>query len=555
MADLTDAYTALQKADEAGDTDSATQLAAYIKSQSAAPIQTQKAAPINPTEGNSIWQNASIGAGKMLHDLYLGNGQIGASLLAPFVPGKAEEAKALEQQAAENQKLDAPVMATGGGKLGYFSTGMLGAAIPGANTALGAPLLGAAQGALMPVAPGQSRADNTMIGAGAGTVGRAVGNGLSTLLSKAGSAAGSLLTDAQQQAMKAGQYLGMKLTPGQQSGSMPLMQLEAKLESQPWTSGPFNDIRANNNDVLARATAQSIGENTTKLDSTVLGRANARLGSVFESVRSPNNVIAVDPKNTSTALQQIATDTEGLLPNNTSILDHPLVKRLSTLVGRGGDDGGYLSQLTMGANQPTVVNGQQLGALTSRLGKAAYNEMSTPSGNRELGKALYAVKDHVDDLVQGSLSQAQQAEYGAARSQYRNLMMLTSRSGIVNPSSGQVSGAMLANKLQQADKPGFLYGNNQSDMYNAARFAQAFKPAVGNSGTATRSPNYSDVMELPLGLSAMVMSKLYASKGGAAAMRGLMNGSTSAAEKLAPFLSAPVLGPAGGLLLPYLEQQ
>lgn len=553
MADLTDAYTALQKADAAGDTDGATQLAAYIKSQSASP--PVKSSPIDPTEGNSIWQNAAAGAGKFLHDAYIGNAQIGSAMLSPFMPSEAANSKAMAQEVAETQKRDAPLMATGGGKLGYYSTGLLGAAIPGADTAVGATALGAAQGALTPVAPGQSRADNTMLGAGGGVVGNKLGGALSGLLNKAGAGAQSGLTAAQQQAMQSGSTLGMKLTPGQQSGSMPLMQLEAKLESQPWTSGPFNDIRANNNDVLARATAQSIGENTTKLDSTVLGRAANRLGNVFESVRSPNNIIAVDPSRTTAALGQIASDSEGLLKNGASILDHPLVQKLTTLMGKGGQDSGYLSNLTMGANQPTVVNGQQLGALTSRLGKAAYNEMSTPAGDRELGKALYVVKNHVDDLVQGSLNGNQQAEYAAARTQYRNLMMLTSRSGIVNPSSGQVSGPMLANKLQQADKPGFLYGGNQSDMYNAARFAQAFKPAIGNSGTATRSPNYSDVMELPLGLSAMALSRLYASKGGAAAMRGLMSGGSSASKQLAPLFSRQVLGPTGGLLLPYLDQQ
>jgi hypothetical protein len=47
---------------------------------------------------------------------------------------------------------------------------------------------------------------------------------------------------------------------------------------------------------------------------------------------------------------------------------------------------------------------------------------------------------------------------------------------------------LLANLLQQKDKAGFLFGRNTSDMYNASRFAQAFRPLVGDSGTATRMP-------------------------------------------------------------------
>jgi hypothetical protein len=133
------------------------------------------------------------------------------------------------------------------------------------------------------------------------------------------------------------------------------------------------------------------------------------------------------------------------------------------------------------------ANAQQLGQLSSKLGRAAYKAMTSPSGDRDLGKALYAVKDHADDLVESTLSAAERAAYSTARGQYRNLMTLTSRTGIVNPSTGNVSGTALATKLQQADRPGFLFGKNQTPLYQAARFAQAFKPIVGDSGTATRS--------------------------------------------------------------------
>jgi hypothetical protein len=103
--------------------------------------------------------------------------------------------------------------------------------------------------------------------------------------------------------------------------------------------------------------------------------------------------------------------------------------------------------------------------------------------------ALLLSPPHVDDLLGQSLSPSQAAEYAAARQQYRNLMLLTSRTNIVNPSTREVSGTALASKLQRADRSGFLFGKNQTPMYQAARFAQAFKPTVGNSGTATRSLN------------------------------------------------------------------
>jgi hypothetical protein len=281
------------------------------------------------------------------------------------------------------------------------------------------------------------------------------------------------LTGTQRAAATQGRQLGMQLTPGQASGSVPLQQLEARLASKPMTSGPLAAIAAKNQAVLNRTAAQAIGENSPTVDAEVLGRANDRLGNVFANVRSNNRIVAADPKATSNVLDGIDNDYSGLLPNDMSIRASPLVKQLESLTGSGS------------------INGQQLGSLSSKLGRAAYKQMSSPTGDRDLGQALYGVKDHVDDLLQSTLSPDEAAEYAAARTQYRNLLTIASRGNIVNPSTGNVNGAALAGKLQQADKSGFLYGNNQTPLYQAARFSQAFKPLVGDSGTATRSAGHS----------------------------------------------------------------
>jgi hypothetical protein len=341
----------------------------------------------------------------------------------------------------------------------------------------------------------------------------------------------SALTEAQQTALQQGQDLGMRATPGAQQGSKVLQQVEAKLESQPWTSGPFNALKAGNQAALDRTAARAIGEEAPTVDATVLGKASERLGKVFESVRTPDNKVIVDPKATDAVLRQIDSDYEGLLPNDGSILDNKLVGRLSSLTSEG------------------TINGQQLGALSSKLGKAAYKQMTGQSGDRDLGKALYAVKDHVDDLLESTLSGEDASAYSAARSQYRTLMQLTSRIGTVNPSTGHVSGASLANYLQQTDRPGFLYGKNQTDLYKAARFAQAFKPVVGDSGTATRSAGLGDMaallgaahvagpgaLAMPLG--ANLASRMYLSRLGQATTGGLMG-----LPNILPSLRGPAMG-------------
>jgi hypothetical protein len=166
-------------------------------------------------------------------------------------------------------------------------------------------------------------------------------------------------------------------------------------------------------------------------------------------------------------MSAIEREYEGLLPGR--LADNPLLKRFESFAASG------------------KATGEQLFELQSRLGKAAWNEMSTQSGNRQLGMALGDAQDYVLDLLAQGLNKTELARFGTSRSMYRTLMQLTGRTNVINPSTGHVSGAGLANLLQTKDKSGFLFGKNNSDLYNAARFAQAFKPLVGDSGTATRS--------------------------------------------------------------------
>jgi hypothetical protein len=273
------------------------------------------------------------------------------------------------------------------------------------------------------------------------------------------------LTIPQRKVMEQGLALGMKSTPGQASGSRALQQFEAKLESQPMTSGPFNAIKETNARVLSREAAASIGEVSDTLDSATLDNAFTRISKVFDDA-ADDVPRAIDPKQFLDKFSSVQTELQGVsdgFSNN---------KLIGTLIGHAENGG---------------ASGKQLQALTSKLGKAAYREMTSSSGDRELGMGLYQMKDYVDDLLQSGMSEARSKAFGEARKQYRNLMLLTSRVGIINPSTGNVSGASLANLLQQKDKLGFLRGRNQTGMYNAARFAQAFKPIVGDSGTATRS--------------------------------------------------------------------
>jgi hypothetical protein len=274
------------------------------------------------------------------------------------------------------------------------------------------------------------------------------------------------LTSGQEAALSAGQKMGFKTTPGQASGSRAFQQLEAKLESQPMTSAPFNAIKDSNQTVLNRVAAKAIGETSDNLDTATLAKAHARIGEVYKDV-ADDAVRKIDEDQFLGALADLEDKFDGLLPG--TILDNPLVKRFYLLAEKG------------------EATGRQLQSLASKMGRSAYKNMTSAGGDRDMGLALYSVKDHVDSLLAVGLDETRGAAFKEARNQYRNLMLLTQRNGILNPGSGNVHGNALGGLLQQKDKAGYLYGKNQSDLYNAARFGQAFRPLFGDSGTATRS--------------------------------------------------------------------
>lgn len=296
------------------------------------------------------------------------------------------------------------------------------------------------------------------------------------------------LNESMARVADSGRGMGFRLTPGQITGSKALQQLEAKLESQPMTSGPFNQIRANNQAVLNRAVGSNIGVSSSTLDESTLAGALEKIQSRFRDV-ADDNIRPIDAKDYLRFVAELQDETRGLVRG---VLNNDLIEDLTSHATRGG------------------ATGQQLQSLTSKLGAAANKQMTTPMGDRDLGLALYRAKEYVDDLLTQGLDEKRLNNFMEARAQYRSLMLLTQRSGVVNPSSGNVRGGSLATVLQQKDKRGFLFGQNRTPMYEAARFAQAFGPIIGDSGTATRSalPSATDfLVSLPVHLA----TKAYAS--------------------------------------------
>ncbi|MFA6040277.1 MAG: hypothetical protein WC733_02120 [Methylophilus sp.] len=529
--------------------------------------------PKKVTDGMSTTQRTLAGIGKGMTDIVRGAGQgLGeATVKDDFlrrVQPKGESYNyglPTKNDIELSRKLDEDLMNTTAGKVGDFigQTSMIApmSLIPGANTYTGAGMIGAIAGAMQPISKDESRLQNAGIGAAGGLIGQYIGNKVAGILggkpyakiksnnSKAiasanvsgeanavasggGSGYGSVGDDIsaglnipKQEILKTGRDLGFKVTPAQASGSRSLAQMEAKLESQPMTSGTFNAIKNNNSTILNRIAAKSIGENSDTVDSAVLQQAQQRIGNIYKIV-ADDKPRTINPDDFLNKLSSIENEFEGLA----NISDNSLVKK-------------FINQASSGQ-----ATGKQLQDLASKMGKVATNEMTSANGDRQLGMAMYQVKDHVDELLQQGLSGETAKKFSNARGQYRNLMLLTQRAGVLNPSSGDINGNALASLLQQKDKAGFVFNKNTSDLYNAARFSQAFKPLFGDSGTATRSMVTSPT-DFVLSLPFKVATKAYASSPvinasvgvGNAMQRGVLNPN---ALKYLP----QEFGLAGGLL-------
>lgn len=441
----------------------------------------------------SIGQNLLAGVGGGMTGLYLGAKQ----RLGMASPEEIEQHK----QAMEG--LRSTTSGTIGDILGQVAAAVPAAFIPGANTYTGAAMIGGGLGALQPTRENESVTENAALGAAGGAAGKYVGDKLLRFLRGRGANVENQLAmqsgeelaglaQPSQEILKKGQAMGFKSTPGQASGSKTLQKFEAALESNPFTAGVFDDIKTHNAGVLNRVTAKAIGENSDHVNATVLEQAKDRIGAVYKMVADKNpRSIPID--DFAARMQQIDSSLEGLLPANVSFIDNPLVKNFLDVAQKG------------------QATGEQLQQIASKLGKAAAKNMTTQGGDRDLGMALFQVKDLADDYLRSGLNGETAKLFDAARGQYRNLMMLTSRTGVVNTATGDVSKTALPNVLASKDKAGYMFGKNQSDFYNAARYGDAFRPIVGDSGTATRSMtnlSLENLAKLPFGL----VARLYASQ-------------------------------------------
>lgn len=341
----------------------------------------------SPTDGNSFLDNLLIGAGKGMTDIGLGIKQRldeGADYLERNLGGKAINAALgmknasdikLETQAAvdEKRKVDAPIMATGGGKVGNIigvaAPAALTAFIPGAQTLVGSALTGAALGAVEPTIEGESVARNAAGGAAGGVAGYGVSKLAARMLNPA---------SASNEKLKLLRAEGVEPTIGQTMGGV-ANRIEQKLQSAPILGDGIVAARARAMDQFNNA---AINRATEPIGIKVAGTGHAAVREAGDSLSGAYND-ALDQVQHVTLDSQFASELSGLhglAQNLVPSMRNKFNKTLDDIVlGRVSQQGSMLGETYKSIDS-------ELGAIASKWQKSGI------ASETEFGDAIGQLK-------------------------------------------------------------------------------------------------------------------------------------------------------------------
>lgn len=377
------------------------------------------------------------------------------------------------------------------------------AAAPKAIQYAGNAGLGALAGALDPVnEEGESRLQNTVIGAGLGAAGQAAGDALMA----SGKAAAKAVTPEVRALYHAARAKGIKLTPAQLSDSKFVAYLRKQLGALPGSGAQGH--AAGQREAFNRAVSQTVGE-AEPMSREVFDNALTRLGGEFD--RYTNRQLPV---------------TNGFMRNVLKVQDEAAaigdadsarnMKAMADRIFKAGSSG--------------RMDGRAVQSIDSQLSK-----LQAAGGER----AYYAsqMREALHAQLEKNMPQAEFEAWKQTRRQYANLMKVTglvAKDGEVSP--GKLMGAVTANKAGKRA----MARNRGGDLGELARVGQMMK-LPPTSGT----PEGAQAAAVGLGM----FTNPLKTAAGLTAGRGVRMLSDS--DWLAQFLMSQSRGGARQALAPY----
>ena len=423
----------------------------------------------NPNRGKSNAELAGLGALKFLNNASLGRRQLMTGLAGLVgLEGSEEEANMLEG-IADARKLD-PVMKTTAGQVGYTGAALVPAVaasfVPGANTVVGQGLIGAGMGLLQPTGTGDSRLENTALGAGTGMAGQGVANGIGRIAQPIK----NVLTGAEDDAVRLLRDQGVNLRPGQMTGSRAAKGAERFLADNPVTGPTMERASQKQAQEFTRAALRTIGVNADNASPQVLQAARTQITGVLDNIgkRYAPDINAIAPD-----LAAVRGEADLL-----ALYGSPILKLV--------DD---------------IERTAQAGKLTGEV-VAKYR---TTLGRLSRDPYVGGLARDLDEVLSNGLHQAMQgtddfARYAQARTQYRNLKSI--ESAVQNVADAQIPAGTLASRqaTSRFTKDSFKYGTGDQELARLARAGSTVLDRTPNSGTAMRA----GAQLLPAGVAGLV---------------------------------------------------
>ncbi|WP_337053987.1 hypothetical protein [Pseudoxanthomonas sp. USHLN014] len=435
----------------------------------------------NPTDSMTTSERVRAGAGKAFNDTFNGIRQLGAmgatsgasslsdSLRSIGLDGLADTVgqsvlvpavqygQRVQSDIDEAKRLDAPLMRTGAGLTGNMAGNVALTLLPAGEAGVAARSLGtagrigasAATGgalsAMQPVATGDSRGQNALIGAALGGAGQAVGSALGAM----GQRALASVDPIRQRAIQVAQEQGIPLHLSQISESAPVKAMASMAQYLPFSGA--GKAAQSQQAAFNRAAGRTFGAEADQLGDEVMRGARQRLSQRFEDIYGRND-IPLGPE----AITKLAD-----VVNTTG---RRLTKDEASVVANQFDD--ILQEL----NQSGVLTGQKYQALRTQIMKA--------EGPDKVGQAVGELRRQLDDIAAEAVGPNDSAALKQLRSQWANFRTVEKALRQVAGAGGDV-------------KPSALWplvrNGSTAEMRDLARLGQTvMKNPVPDSGTAGR---------------------------------------------------------------------
>lgn len=292
------------------------------------------------------------------------------------------------------------------------------------------------------------------------------------------------LSPNEQRAAQLAAKMGIKLTPGQATGSRPLQAAESSLTQLPFSSGPQQALYDAQRAGLNRSIFSKAGINADSYTPELLDDAYRTLGKQFDDLAAKTEV-TID-KTFFDSIDDVVQNYGRRLPTDVKPVFQSYVDDIAKMKAYLPDGSGRMlatPEQLKGADR-VLIEGDVYKNIASNLRAAARKAKNNP----DLQEALGGLSEALDDAMGRSAPPEVQSGWKEARRLYRNLLTIDDAiaSGAKEGrSAGDIPIAGLKNAAKRMDPRGFARG--RGPFADDVAVGEFLAPRIPNSGTPERS--------------------------------------------------------------------